>query len=100
LANDPLVIARPLSYEPVGTKADRALGAASQSGRGIRMRRRAKMARKLRKVLKQTRRWTAAMLNMVLLMFEQVTYGEYLGAEYMAFDPMRDYDGDEKEKYD
>lgn len=48
------------------------------------------------KVLEKTKRWTKAMIDMVLLMFEQMSYGEY-----MAFDPMRDFeDFEEKKKFD
>ncbi len=34
----------------------------------------------------KTRKWSSTIITLVLLMFEQLTYLEVLGAEYMAFD--------------
>lgn len=65
-------------------------------GRRSKSKRRIQALRLLRRLLNRTKRWTKALLNTVLLCFEQMSYGEY-----MAFDPMREYEETEKkEKYE
>ncbi len=89
------MIARPLSCKR-RIEADGALGVAATTGRTKRSRRTARLMRKIKKVLEKTKKWSKVLIDMVLLMFEQMAYGEYMSWEPVDFDE----DDEKKEKFD